>query len=106
MPTASMRKIVTIVLLNILLFFLLRYFNVVILYLTREQQVNHVVGFWDFLPSYLVQVFALMATYFRRIKNEEITYAFIYPVTIVVITILYVLCYLNIIPDISDYLDK
>ena len=101
-----MRKIATIVLLNILLFFLLRYFNVVILYLTREQLVNHVVGFWDFLPSYLIQVFALIATYFRRIRNEEITYAFIYPVTIVIITVLYVLCYLNIIPDINDYLNQ
>ncbi len=101
-----MRKIATIVLLNILLFFLLRYFNVVIVYLIRDQQVDNLVGFWDFLPSYLVQVFALMITYIRRIRNEAINYAFIYPVTIIIITLLYLLCYLNYIPDISDYLDR
>lgn len=101
-----MRRIALIVLVNILIFFLLRYFNVVIIYMIRDQQVDNLVDFWDYLPSYLVQVFALMATYIRKVKNEEITYAFIYPVCIIIITLLYILCHFEYIPDITDYLDR
>ena len=95
-----MKKAILIVVVNIVLFFLLRYLNVVALYLINGKPNETFTGFWDFLPAYVIQALILMIVYIGKLRNDEHYGAFVYPLCVMLITLLYLALYLNLIPDI------
>ncbi len=94
-----MKKAFLIVVVNIVLFFLLRYLNVVALYLINDKPNETYNGFWDFLPSYVIQALILMIVYIGKLRNDEHYGAFVYPLCLMIITGLYFALYLGLIPD-------
>lgn len=82
---------------NIAIFIGLRYLNILHLFLRGKMGNNYQYSFWDYLPSFLIQVLILLL--YNRFSDKKNHDNYTVVLSILTITFLYLLSHFRVIPN-------
>lgn len=88
-----------IVVFNIAIFILIRYVNIISIFLKGGFGNNYVDSDWKYFPAYLFQVIVLLVLIVYKFKKGSKRASYIYLICILVITLLFVLSKYGIVSD-------